>query len=232
MIEKISLAVLGYALISALAPAASAQTTPDPRPQAGQEIVFDVFREGDTPFGSHEVRFTEDGGDLIAETTIRLRAGLGPITVFRYEHDTVERWRDGQLVGKSARTLKDGETYEVEAQLTEAGLEVSGRDEEGASFTETYRADLLPSSHWRGYPVEIDAILNTEHGTEMDVVVEYLGETEIEGDGGMIPVRQYRLSSTLVVDLYYDANGNWAGCAFEARGQSVRYVRRADPSRA
>ncbi|XBQ15719.1 MAG: DUF6134 family protein [Oceanicaulis sp.] len=202
---------------------------PAPRPQAGEEIVFDVYRQGDTDFGSHSVRFRDDGGDLIAETSIRLRAGLGPITVFRYEHDNTERWRDGDLVGLSARTLKDGETYEVDASLDGGQLVVDGRYEEGEPFTAEYPASILPSSHWHGYPADTASILNTEFGTEMDVTVEYLGETEIEGDGGMITVDHYRLSSSLVVDLYYDKNGRWAGCTFDARGQSVRYVRRADP---
>ena len=85
-------ASLGFA---ALTPTAFAQD-PSPSPQAGEEIVFDVYRKGDVEFGSHTVSFSEDGGDLIATTSIRLRAGLGPVTVFRYEHDNTERWRDDQ----------------------------------------------------------------------------------------------------------------------------------------
>ena len=202
---------------------------PDPSPQAGEEIVFDVYRKGDVDFGTHTVSFSDDGGDLIATTTIRLRAGLGPVTVFRYEHDNTERWRNDQLVAMDARTLKDGDTFEVSVRSTGEGLQVDGKDPDGEAVSQTVAAGILPSSHWHGYPASMTEMLNTEHGTIMDTTVEFLGETEIEGDGGMIPVKHYRLSSSLTVDLYYDENGRWAGCEFDARGQSVRYVRRADP---
>ena len=220
-------ALVAAAVGLSLAPAHAQD--PTPTPQAGEAIIFDVYRQDTTRFGTHEVRFSSDDGDIIAETTIRLRAGLGPITVFRYEHDNTERWRDDALVSMDARTLKDGETYEVSARSTAEGLEVDGRSPEGDMVNETVPAGISPSSHWHGYPADMTRMLNTEHGTIMDTSVEYLGETDIEGDGGMIAVSHYRLSSTLTVDLYYDQNGRWAGCTFEARGQSVRYVRQANP---
>lgn len=216
--------LLGLALC---APAALAQEYP--MPADGEQIMFDVYRQGDTPFGTHEVMFERDGDDLVARTTIRLRAGVGPFTVFRYEHDATERWRDGELLGLSSETMKDGNTYEVDAQRRDGALKVNGQTPDEAPIQLELPAEILSSSHWHGYPADMERMLNTEHGTVMDTVIEDLGQTEIEGDGGMITVNHYRLSSSLVVDLYYDLNGRWAGCTFEARGQSVRYVRRADP---
>jgi len=219
-----------FALIGALVtipPAAAADGYPEPA--AGEEIVFDVYRKGDIEFGSHAVRFERDGGDIIARSTIRLRAGFGPITAFRYEHDAVERWRDGRLLSLESETLKDGNTYQVSARLEGGDIRVNGEDPDENPVSLTLPPEILSSSHWHGYPPEMTQMLNTEHGTVMETVVEDLGMTEIEGDGGTIEVRHVRLSSTLVVDLYYDANGRWAGCEFEARGQTVRYVRRADP---
>lgn len=216
-------AALGFAVTPALA------QEPSPSPAPGEEIVFDVFRKGDVEFGTHSVSFSEDGGDLIATSTIRLRAGLGPVTVFRYEHDNTERWRDDQLVAMDSRTLKDGDTFEVSVTSTGEGLQVEGVNPEGEAISQTVAAGIAPSSHWHGYAASMTEMLNTEHGTVMETTVEYLGETEIEGDGGMITVDHYRLTSSLTVDLYYDENGRWAGCEFDARGQTVRYVRRADP---
>lgn len=219
-----------FALIGALifsAPAVLADGYPEP--VSGEQIVFDVFRKGDIEFGTHEVRFEREGEDVIARSTIRLRAGFGPITAFRYEHDAVERWRDGRLLSLESRTLKDGNTYEVAARHEDGKINVDGEDPDENSLSLELPGDMLSSSHWHGYPPEMTQMLNTEHGTVMETEVEDLGMTRIEGDGGMIDVQHIRLSSSLVVDLYYDANGRWAGCEFEARGQTVRYVRRADP---
>lgn len=196
---------------------------------AGEEIIFDVYRNGRTRFGTHSVRFQRDGEDLLADVSVELRAGLGPVTVFRYEHQSIERWRNNQLVGFSGRTLKDGETYIVQAVATPSGLDVDGRDAAGDPVMAEYAPGLLPSSHWRGYPAGLDEIFNTEHGTLMDTQVVYMGEDRIEADGGQIRAHRYRLSSSLTVDLWYDENGRWAGCEFEARGQVIRYVRRANP---
>ncbi|MBI1265090.1 MAG: hypothetical protein GC187_10195 [Alphaproteobacteria bacterium] len=211
------------------APVPSALAAADLAASAGETIRFDVFRGDGTPFGTHEVRFTQDGGALIAQVTVRLRAGLGPVTVFRYEHDSTERWEDGRLVAFDGRTLKDGDIFEVAARANGAGLEVTGRDPQGAPVEAAMAADILPSSHWHRYPQGEDRVLNTEHGTLMDTRVEFLGEDMIEADGRTIPARRYRLTASLTLDLWYDENGRWARSEFEARGQRVTYVRRANP---
>lgn len=215
------------ALLGVAAPAAASDEYP--KPADGERIVFDVYRQSDVEFGVHEVAFEHDGDDVIARSTIRLRAGFGPITAFRYEHDATERWNEGRLLGLTSQTLKDGDTYNVSAQYEDGMISVEGEDPEDGPVSLTLPGDILSSSHWHGYPADMEQMLNTEHGTIMETTVEDFGMTEIEGDGGMIAVRHIRLSSSLVVDLYYDENGRWAGCEFEARGQSVRYVRRANP---
>jgi len=125
--------------------------------------------------------------------------------------------------------LKDGDTFEVAARANGDGLEVTGRDPAGEAVEAAMDADILPSSHWHRYPPGEDQVLNTEHGTLMETNVEFLGEEEIEADGGTIQARRYRLVASLTLDLWYDENGRWARSEFEARGQSVTYVRRANP---
>ncbi len=211
------------------APVPSALAAADLAASPGEAIVFDVYRGRNTSFGTHEVRFTEYGDALVAEVSVRLRAGLGPVTVFRYEHDSTERWEDGRLVAFEGRTLKDGDTFEVTARANGSGLEVTGRDPDGQAVEAVLEAGILPSSHWHRYPPGEDVVLNTEHGTLMETEVEFLGEEEIEADGTRIQARRYRLTASLNLDLWYDSNGRWARTEFEARGQRVTYVRRANP---
>jgi len=200
-------------------------------PVQGEEIIFDVYLSRDTPLGAHIVRFEQDGQDLVASVDIDLRVRLGPITVFRYEHDSTERWRDDALFGFTGRTLKDGSVFTVQAASSPIGIDVEGTNRESLAFQSVYPAAILPSSHWRGYRVGEDTVLNTEYGTLMDIRVTYLGEEQIEADGGVITASRYRLTGSLTVDLWYDENGRWAGCAFETRNQTIRYVRRANPIR-
>lgn len=191
-----------------------------PRALAGdipRDIVFDVYRNG-SEFGRHAVRFGRDEvGDLVVDVDIALRAGIGPITVFRYRHEAEEVWSDGQLQQLTASTLKDGERTAVDIRREDGVL--SGVEADGF-------AGLAPSSHWRGYDVAADTILNTETGQAMDVEIADLGWSRVETASGPVRARHLRMAGTLTVDLWYDETGRWVGCAFEARGQSIRYVLR------
>lgn len=220
---RILLAVTGLA---AAAPAVAQY--PGYTPGDGERIVFDVYR-GDSEFGTHELAFsrTEDGFE--AEVTIRLRAGFGPITVFRYEHESTEVWQDNDLVSLTARTLKDGHTFQVDAGRQGEELLVDGESPDQASFETGFELGILPSSHWHGYPEGEYAILNTEFGTALGVEVVHMGQQEIQADGRTIMADHYRLNSELQLDVWYDENGRWAKCAFTARGQDITYVRRFNP---
>ena len=171
------------------------------------DILFDVYRNG-SPFGEHTVRFQEtENGALQVDVDVELRAGLGPISLFRYRHDSREVWDDGELVSVTADTFNDG---------TEMDFSLEG--------------DAIPpltlSSHWRGYQAGLDRVFNTETGEPMDVVIEDLGEEMFDTPDGPVPARHLRIIGTLTADLWYDENGRWIGCAFEARGQEIRYVLR------
>lgn len=226
---KISLLAASASAMLTLSAVGHAAIPSDPR--GDETIRFEVYR-GNSDFGTHEVRFSREGDELVAEISIRLRAGVGPLTVFRYEHDSVERWRDGQLVALEGETLKDGDRFPVAAVRNGNGLVSEGVLPEGQSHTEELPQDVIPSSHWRGYEEHLGQILNTEHGDAMDVTITDMGMEQIEADGGTIQARRIRLEGTLTVDLWYDENGYWAGCAFEARGQNIRYVRQANPASA
>ncbi|MHA6288546.1 DUF6134 family protein [Maricaulis sp. CAU 1757] len=197
------------ALVSACSLSAfdSAPLSPVPA-SPPEDVVFDVFRNG-ASFGEHRIDFEATGPNgFTAEVDISLRAGVGPLTLFRYEHNSAEVWRGGELQSVTGSTLKDGDrlTYEVD----------------GADPV----LDLVPSSHWAGYEPGTDQVLNTETGEVMDVAVEDLGLVSFESANGIVEARHIRLSGSLTVDLWYDSEGRWIGCEFEARGQTIRYVRR------
>ena len=174
---------------------------------APEDILFDVYRNG-SPFGEHTVRFREtDEGALQVDVDVSLRAGLGPITLFRYRHDSREGWEDGELVGLTAETYNDGNEMDVSLQ--------------GEAIP-----PLTLSSHWRGYQAGAEQVLNTETGEAMDVVIEDLGREVFQTPGGPVEANRIRITGTLTADLWYDDSGRWIGCAFQARGQDIRYVLR------
>ena len=105
------LTVLGLALSGqANADNAPTQTSSVPglvwTPDDGDVIRFDVRRQG-KPFGTHEVRFDVlPDGTVEAHTDVKLRAGFGPIPLYRYDLKATERWQDGRLMELEGEVYK------------------------------------------------------------------------------------------------------------------------------
>lgn len=208
MIRKPAL-LLAAAAVFGLA-AFNAPLTVPVEPPAG-DIVFDVYRNG-SEFGVHRVRFEDRGeGEFLVDVNIEFDVQLGPINLFRYRHQSSEVWSDGELEAVAGATLKDGEwtRFTHENGSADAAL-----------------LALPPSSHWRGYAPETGLVLSTETGEPMAVEVVDLGPDTVQTANGPVEARRLRITGTLSMDLWYDDEGRWVGCEFEARGHSIRYVLR------
>lgn len=189
------------------------------QPEDGDTISFKVLRKGND-FGTHTVSFdVTSENEFKATSTVALKAGLGPITVFRYELDTTETWKDGQLVGVSGKTNDDGEDKFVEASLDGDTLSV-----EGSAYTGSAPLGIIPSSHWHIGEAFSTRILSTETGEILDVKVEEIGRETVSVGDEEVEATHYRLVSDLTVDLWYDDQSRWVKLGFEARGQQIDYV--------
>lgn len=188
-------------------------------PSPGDQIRFNVLRKGN-PFGSHKVTFEEGpDGALVAKTDVSLRAGLGPVTVFRYTLAASETWRGGELVGVEGRVNDDGKRGNVSAQRQNGALAV-----QGTKFSGKAPEDAVPASHWNYAQTKTARLLSTEDGEILDVEVRRKGRETIEAGGRTIEANRYLLASDIDVDLWYDDAGRWVKLAFEARGQQIEYV--------
>ncbi|MBA4228254.1 MAG: hypothetical protein C0456_16700 [Hyphomonas sp.] len=215
-------------LMCPLSGAAMADNAPVPQPAGitkawqpapGDVIRFDVLRKG-SPFGSHLVTFDEGpDGALVANTKINLKAGLGPITVFRYDHTASEVWREGQLVEVAGEVNDDGKKASMEAVRNGNSLAV-----QGTLFSGKVPATVIPASHWNYAQTQTRNLLSTEDGEIYDIKVTPKGREKITAAGREIEANRYLLQSDLDVDLWYDDQGRWVKLAFEARGQQIEYV--------
>lgn len=188
-------------------------------PQPGDVIEFDVLRKGQ-PFGKHTVRFEKTAdSQLVARTLVNLRAGLGPVTLYRYTLDASEIWKDGKLVGISGTVNDDGKRGSVSASRKGADLAVNG-----TAFRGNAPAGAVPASHWNYIQTKSNQLLSTEDGEVIDVSVTRKGRERVQAGGTMIEANRYRLDSDIDVDLWYDDAGRWVKLAFSARGQEIEYV--------
>tara|TARA_Y100000052_G_scaffold25935_1_gene30140 strand:+ start:37874 stop:38494 length:621 start_codon:yes stop_codon:yes gene_type:complete len=203
----------------AILPASASEENLIWSPADGENLTFEVLRKG-KPFGRHEVRFAREDDVLTVENEIELEVKFGPFRAFYYSHDSVETWKDGQLMSLDGETRKDGDDLVLSVSASGDQLEI-----EGTNFDGTAPVDIIPSSHWNMKQIFSETILSSEGGKLLDIKVEKLGTETLNLSGGRsIKADHYRLVSDLTVDLWYDQDGRWVKCAFEARGQTIEYI--------
>ena len=206
--------------MTAAAFTAEAETSPSRwEPKYGDVIKFNVLREG-KPFGSHAVSFSKSSdGMLVAKTAVSLKAGLGPMTLFRYQLDASETWLNGQLQKVSGSVNDDGKKRSVTATRKGNALNVSGSDFKGVA-----PAGIVPASHWNYAQTKSGKLLSTEDGEIIEVKVVNKGRENVKVGNQTIEANRYLMDSALDVELWYDDTGRWVKLAFEARGQKIEYV--------
>ena len=188
-------------------------------PRDGDIIRFDVRRQG-KPFGTHEVRFDVlPDGTIKAYTNVKLRAGFGPIPLYRYDLQATERWQDGRLIGLEGEVYKDGKEGSVTAQADGDGIEV-----DGTGFDGTAPAGIVPASHWNIAQTQASVLLSSENGQLIDVSVRPEGREMLEIAGETVEANKFLLDSDIDVTLWYDDAGRWLKLSFSARGQDIDYV--------
>jgi hypothetical protein len=197
-------------VLAAASPAAAA-------PNASGRLEFDVVRNGQ-PFGRHVVTVSGAGGNFSVQSRADLRANVGPVTVFRYEHACSETWEQGRLAGLSCNTLRDGRRTRVIARREGGGLVVSG-----AEGQTSFDLSAIPTSWWTKPPTTIDHMIDAETGARMPISVTRVGRETLTIGGQSVQAERIRVRGTLAVDLWYDMNGRWVGCEFSTRGQRIQY---------
>lgn len=192
-------------------------------PQDGL-ITFQILRNGD-PFGMHTLNFSKDGKNTVVDIDIAMKAGVGPITLFRYEHTNREVWHGDNPVSLASTTHDDGDDYIVKAEWTPLTMTVTVNNKPFEA-----PAPLLPTSYWN--PVFLQTqndLLNTQKGRIEPIKVQKIGVEEIEVGGEIRKADHYKIKATLNLDIWYDQKTRqWVGLKFKVRGSDLEY-RRLDP---
>ena len=210
--------VLGACLAGTLLMAADRPARALTRPPAGL-IPFTVYRGG-SRIGHHHTRFSEQGAVLRVDIEIRLTVRFAGIPVFRYTHDSVERWRDGRLIEISSDTDDDGRIYRLRGRAENGVFRVSdGRDGPWEA-----PPDIIPTSYWHKGVTRNERLLHTQYGAPFELSTQLLGRDTIEAAGTTIEADRYRLSASLIVDAWYNLADQWVKLSFSARGSEIEDV--------
>lgn len=206
---KVLAGLLGLAW-SGAASAAEAQWGATPG-----RLQFEVFRDGDKPFGQHLVEVTADGEGLRVKDTTNYQVKVGPFVFYRYERACEERWLSGALQSFTCSTNDNGRTIKVSGEASEAGLTV--RSPKGVV---TYPQGAQHFAPWNLAYAEAPALIDSETGQPFEGGVRPL---KAEEPG----VRPMRVEGSIKGVFRYDELGRWVGLSFKAAGQRIDYVLRS-----
>ncbi|TFG84653.1 MAG: hypothetical protein E4H18_05930 [Hyphomicrobiales bacterium] len=208
--------LLGAGLIAVVVATAAAPLVAALPP--ARQIAFAILSDDDV-IGHHSITFERRGGDLLVDIDIGIEVRFAFFTLFRYQHENLEVWRDGQLVSLDTRTDDDGTLYAVTARATPAGLQV-----EGANGTFLAPKEIIPTSYWNPATVEQTRLLDTQSGRLLGVTIRPSGEDSLTVGSAAVPAHKYTVTGDLNLDVWYTPQGEWAKISFETRGTTIDYA--------
>lgn len=191
----------------------------DPISLYGDEILFDVLRDGE-PIGNYLVRFKREGGELQVESRANIEVELLFVSAYRLRHQALETWQDGVFTGLNASTNKDGDFSHVEARRTGESLAVTGID--GAWDAD---GNVLPATHWNMAQMDSPVLIHTISGKPTHVSVIDAGIESVAMGDLMRPARRFVYSGDEDMETWYDDAGRWVKLRFSAKdGSTIEYV--------
>jgi hypothetical protein len=187
-----------------------------------QEWNFQVFLNDD-PIGFHNFRLNPQENGYELQTEAEFKVKLLFVTVYQYQHENVETWRNGCLERIEARTNDNGDKLKVIGQRDAGGFDLAatgGSDSLDADCVRTF-------AYWDLAALRDTRLLNSQTGAYQPVEVDLVGRESIEVSGQQVAADRYSLEAEgLDLDLWYSPEGEWLALTSTVeKGRQLRYER-------
>jgi hypothetical protein len=187
----------------------------NPEALYGDSLAFDVYRNGDR-VGEHTVSFSTESDTLVARTRFSLAIRMLYITVYRFEYEAVDRWRDGCLVAMKADINEDGDEWAVTAKQAGNRLVING-----PKGTVETPLGIYPTNHYDAGVLGSDQVLNTITGAINSVRIVEQGTEMVPVGAGERSARHYAYTGQLQNHVWYDSEGRWVAMRFTGKDGST-----------
>lgn len=168
---------------------------------------FRILRSG-SDIGRHRLDARHmPGGDFEVRIFIDIAVKLLGLTAYSYRLENVETWRQGRIVAVRSRVDDDGERHYASIAAGADGL----LEIDGSGYSGTAPAEAVTTSYYAPAFLDRRPWISTQSGRALAVSVSPSGP------------RRWQVAGELTTELFYDAAGEWVGCAFDAGGEPARY---------
>jgi hypothetical protein len=185
----------------------------------GNEIHFDVYREGDM-VGFHRVGFEKNGRNLFVRSNFQLAIDVLFFTAYRYLYQSEAKWVEGKLEALKASVDDDGSVFSLSA--VRQGKHMNIRSTDGGFSAD---APLIPTNHWNADVLGQTRVLNTLTGKINDVRIERRAREQVATERGQVAATHYAYTGDLNTEVWYDDLGRWVKMRFNGPdGSAIEYV--------
>jgi hypothetical protein len=184
-----------------------------------EEWRFRVFLD-DAEIGYHRFSLLGDGPERQLDSEARYNVKFLYITVYRYAHDSRERWQGNCLKQVEANTQDNGKTLAVRG--TQDGDRFVVTNTRGQA---NLPACVMTFAYWNPDLLGQSRLLNVQTGEYMDVQVRVLGEETLTVRGTVQRALRYALETRdFRIDLWYSPNKEWLALESNTEGgRKLRY---------
>jgi len=185
----------------------------------GNEIYFDVYREGDK-VGFHRVGLNEADGSLVVRSTFEMKIDFLFFTAFRYHYRSEARWRQGLLNSLKATVDDDGRLFTLDSRRIGERMTITSPN---GSYTAN--VPLFPTNHWNAAVLGEKRVLNTLTGRINNVLIVPTVREAVVTERGRVSATRYTYTGDLDTEVWYDDAGRWVKMRFKGRdGSKIEYV--------
>lgn len=193
---------------------ASAEPTPE-------RLAFVALRNGHK---IGEQLMTFDRGDGVkVRTQTELAVKLGPVSLYRYRHDALERWRNDRFLSLDTQTNDNGKTQHVSARRDGSIVTIhpAGSGPRQAS------GDILPFTHWNR-AIAKAPLFNPQDGKLLqETVAAPVSGLVVLADGSSRQAEGVVFRGDAYIEDWYDGDGVWTGLTGRLKDGSTLEYRRA-----
>lgn len=190
----LSLLLLGLAI----APAAA--VTFDPPPDGVYRYSLEHSDHG--TLGEHVITIATSGDERRVSVERHIKVERIWVTVYREDTETVELWRDRDLVGFERHSKGSGGTTTLELVARDGTLVFADSGKSTGLPVGTF-----PTHPWNPLIVEQSVLFDTGDGHPVNVTTRLAGQEEIVVAGTRVAAQRFEMTGGERRSLWYDALG-------------------------
>lgn len=198
---------------------AAALATPAIALAATGPRMFELYR-GKSRIGRQTLDVSTSGASVQVAIDISIVVRILGLPAYSYSLSSRETWEGGTLQRLDSSSNDNGTPHRVSALRQGGALTV-----QGTGFSGKISGNPATTTYWSQAFLNRGTWISTQDGRPMAVSASRGGEVAVPVPGGQTQATRWKVRGDIGrLDLFFDANAEWIGNEFDARGETARFV--------